>query len=170
MADERYHLPASDIKKLKRSTISHFLNKRAQRRSCDLGELVGLTSLGVTLVEVEPGREMTEYHLHYHQDEVIYILEGEGTSFVGPNTFEVGPGDLLGYRKGGLAHTLENTGSRPLKCLIVSELGKNGVTDYPRLGKRVFRNNGLRWNLVDQNDIKLPVVPRPVDASREKQR
>ncbi|MEM1090305.1 MAG: cupin, partial [Pseudomonadota bacterium] len=34
------------------------------------------------------------------------------------------------------------------------------VADYPRKGKRLFRNHPLPWNLVDITEIEEPVAGR----------
>ena len=47
---------------------AHVLDPEAQRLTRSLGDAVGLKTLGVHLVRLEPGRESTVYHFH-HQDE-----------------------------------------------------------------------------------------------------
>jgi uncharacterized cupin superfamily protein len=85
-------------------------------------------------------------------------LSGEATAFNGEESVSIGPGDFLGYRKGGQAHSIKNTGSETLRCIVVGERLPHDVGDYPRLGKRIFRNDGLKWNLVDHADLEEPVA------------
>ena len=44
-----------------------------------LGKFAGLKNFGVNLVKLEPGSYSALRHWHSHQDEFIYILEGELT-------------------------------------------------------------------------------------------
>ena len=70
----------------------------------------------------------------------------------------MGAGDFIGYREGGLAHSIKNTGSETLRCIVVGERLAHDVGDYPRQGKRICRNDGLAWNLVDHGAIEEPVA------------
>jgi uncharacterized cupin superfamily protein len=46
-----------------------------------------------------------------------------------------------------------NDGDEPLVCLVIGQRLAQDVGDYPRLGKRLYRNSG-EWNLVDHTDIE----------------
>ncbi|WP_299646899.1 cupin domain-containing protein [uncultured Jannaschia sp.] len=150
------HLSADAIAAMAGLAKTHFLNGRARRVNKSLGDATGLKGIGVHLVEIAPGDLSTEHHVHHFEDECVYVLEGRGTAHVGEATTEIGPGDFLGHPKGGLAHSIENTGTDPLRCLVIGERRAHDVGDYPRLGKRVYRNAGLPWNLVDLADVETP--------------
>lgn len=158
MADEKYIVSSAEVAAMDGLQKSHFLNANAQRNNKSLGDLVGLTGFGFHIIEVEPGHETTEHHVHHHEDECVYVLEGEATAVVGDDEISIGPGDFLGYRKGGLAHSIKNTGSATLRCIVVGERLAHDVGDYPRLGKRIYRNEGLKWNLVDHSAIEEPTA------------
>ncbi len=135
---------------------THFLNANARRINKSLGDMTGLTGFGIHIIEVPPGCESTEYHKHYHEDECTYVLEGSGTVVIGDQEHEIGAGDFIAYPKGGEAHTMLNTGTEVLKCLVVGERLAHDVGDYPRQGKRIYRQAGLPWNLVNLADITEP--------------
>lgn len=157
MADsDGYLIRATEIEAMDGVAKTHFLNADARRLNKSLGDATGLTGLGIHLIEVAPGDETTEFHVHYHEDESVYVLSGVGTAHIGDDTAEIGPGDFIGYRAGGLAHTIVNTGQVPLRCLVMGQRLAHGVGDYPRLGKRIYRQAGLPWNLVDVSDIETP--------------
>jgi uncharacterized cupin superfamily protein len=160
MSKQGYLITGGEIAAMAGLHKTHFLNPKAARVNKSLGDLTGLTGLGFHLIEVEPGFETTEHHMHHHEDECVYILSGEGSAVVGDDTFPVKAGDFLGYRKGGLAHSIRNTGTSPLLCLVAGERLAHDVGDYPRLGKRVYRNAGMAWNLVDCDDITEPSAGR----------
>ncbi len=157
MSDERYIVPATEILAMEGLHKAHFLNANAERINKSLGDLTGITGFGFHIIEVEPGHETTEHHVHHHEDECVYILSGHATAIVGDESHEVGPGDFIGYRKGGLAHSIRNTGTETLRCIVVGERLAHDVGDYPRLGKRIYRNAGLAWGLVDHDAIGQPV-------------
>lgn len=151
-----YLIRAEEITAMEGLAKTHFLNPDAKRINKSLGDATGLTGLGVHLIEVEPGHETTEHHMHYHEDEALYILSGTATARIGDHEEPVGAGDFLGYRKGGLAHSLVNTGTQTLRCLVIGQRLPHDVGDYPNLGKRIYRQEGLPWNLVDIKDITEP--------------
>lgn len=156
MSNDTYILSADEIASMKGVQKTHFLNADAQRIQKSLGDATGLSELGFAIIEVAPGDESTEHHVHHHEEECLYVLEGEATARIGAESQTVRAGDFIGCRKGGLAHSLKNTGTGPLRCISVSQRRSHDVSDYPRRGKRLFRNKNLTWNLVD-----LAVIDRP---------
>ena len=80
MSDETYILSAVDIMSMSGEMKTHFLNKDARRMQKSLGKATGLTEIDFSIVEVAPGDESTEHHLHYHEEECWYVLEGEATA------------------------------------------------------------------------------------------
>lgn len=158
MSNDRYLIKRTEIAAMEGLDKTHFLNPNARRVNKSLGDMTGLTGIGFHIIEVEPGRETTEHHVHYHEDECVYVLDGEGTAMIGDDVISIEAGDFLGYRKGGKAHSIKNTGSETLRCIVVGERLAHDVGDYPRLRKRVYRNSGLKWNLVDFNDINEPTA------------
>ncbi len=155
-ADPRYLVTREEIEALSGLRKAHFLNPNAVRVNKSLGDLTGLTGLGFHLIEVAPGHETTEHHMHHHEDECVFILSGLATAWIGEESFTVKAGDFLGYRKGGLAHSIRNTGREALVCLVAGQRLDHDVGDYPRLGKRIYRNSGMEWNLVDHAAIVQP--------------
>ncbi len=158
MGDDTYLITKEEIEAMDGLSKTHFLNANAVRTNKSLGDLTGLTGLGFHIIEVEPRRETTEYHVHHHEDECVYILSGKATATIGNKTYPVKAGDFIGYRKGGLAHIIENTGVDMLRCIVVGERLTHDVGDYPRLKKRIFRQAGLKPNLVDHDHIEEPTV------------
>lgn len=139
---------------------THFLNPDAQRTNKSLGDLTGLTGFGFHIISVPVGCVSTEFHRHHHEDECVYVLQGEGEAVIGETVTAVKPGDFIGYRAGGEAHQLRNTGATELRCIVVGERRDHDVGDYPLKGKRIFRNKGLPWNLVSLDTITEPDAGR----------
>jgi uncharacterized cupin superfamily protein len=151
-------LKASDIAAMPESVKIHSLNANAVRHTKSIGDILGLTRIGVHLVRVEPGRETTQFHLHHCEEEFIYILQGRGIAEIGDRTLEVSAGDFLGFTAPSLPHAMRNDSTEDLIYLMGGERCNFDVCDYPRLQKRQFRLNGDRY-LMDWNDLNLHVSP-----------
>lgn len=157
-----YLLKKEEIDALQGLEKVHFQNPNAVRTNKSLGDLVGLKGIGFHIIEVPPGKESTEYHVHYYEDECVYVLAGTGVVTIGDDDFDVGPGDFVGYRAGGLAHTMRNDGEETLKCIVAGQRLDHDVGDYPRKGKRVYRNLGLPWDLADLQSLEHPSAGKKV--------
>lgn len=153
---DTYILKANEINAMEGVRKVHFANPNAVRTNKSLGDATGLTGLGVHLIEVAPGHETTECHVHYVEDEGVYVLSGHATATIGDQDHAIGPGDFIGYRKGGLAHTIVNTGNEVLRCLVVGQRLDHDVADYTRQNRRIYRNAGLPWSVVDIDAITVP--------------
>lgn len=156
MADCKYLITAEEIDAMEGLPKTHFLNSNAKRINKSLGDAAGLTGLGFHIIEVKPGFETTEYHRHHYEDECVYILSGTGKAVLGSEETSIKAGDFIGYRKGGMAHTIVNNGDAVLRMIVVGERLDHDVADYPRKSKRIFRNKGMAWNLVDTDAISSP--------------
>jgi len=158
MSEEKYFVSAEEIAATEGLKKTHFLNPNARRINKSLGDLTGLTGFGFHIIEVEPGCETTEHHAHHYEDECVFVLAGQATAITGEDEQPIKSGDFIGYRKGGKAHSIKNTGSETFRCIVVGERLAHDVADYPRLGKRIYRNDGLTWNLVDHDAIDEPTA------------
>jgi uncharacterized cupin superfamily protein len=154
----RYIITKKEIDRLEGLEKEHFLNSEARRRNKSLGDLTGLKEIGFHIIEVQPGCESTELHMHYFEEECVYILEGNAEARIGAETHQVSAGDFVGYRAGGEPHKLTNTGRSALRCIVVGQRLAHDVGDYPDKNKRIFRNKGMPWNLVDIDAIEEPVA------------
>jgi uncharacterized cupin superfamily protein len=147
------HLSAKAIEAMAGERRVHFINPNAIRIDKSLGDAVGLKNLGVHLMTVAPGERSTELHRHRYEDEAIYVLSGQGTAVVGDASYRIAPGDFLGFPGGGAAHETINDGTDPLVCLVMGQRLAQDVVDYPRAGKRLYRNSGQR-DSVDIADVR----------------
>lgn len=153
---DKYLLTKEEIEQTAGVAKTHFLNDNAKRSNKSLGDLTGLTGFGFHIIEVQPGHESTEFHKHYHEDECVYMLEGEAEAQIGDEVYTVKAGDFIGYRASGEAHTLRNTSNTAFKCIVVGQRLDHDVGDYPNLNKRIYRQKGLQWDLVDIDNIEKP--------------
>ncbi len=160
---EKYLLTREEIEAMTGLSKTHFLNDRAQRINKSLGDLTGLTGIGFHIIEVQAGFQTTETHKHYYEDECVYVLEGEAEALIGDERHPIKTGDFIGYRAGGLAHTITNTGSGVLRCIVVGQRLAHDVGDYPEQNKRLYRQQGMPWNLVDMDAISEPVAGKKTE-------
>jgi uncharacterized cupin superfamily protein len=86
-----------------------------------LGDALGLTKIGVNLTTLAPGKESAMRHWHTHEDELVYVLEGEVVlrSDAGEQLLRAGmcAGFVAGAPDG---HQLVNRSARPAVYLEIS--------------------------------------------------
>ena len=86
-----------------------------------LGDGFGLTAIGVNLVTIFPGKESSLRHHHSHEDELIYVLEGELVLHTNAGEEPLTVGMVAGFRAGdGNGHHLYNRSDKPAMYLVVS--------------------------------------------------
>ena len=142
------YLSADAIAKIEGVRRVHALNSAAIRIDKSIGDEAGLKNIGIHLITIAPGDKSTEFHLHKYEDEALYVLSGHGTEIMGDMKQRIGPGDFIGFPADGVAHETVNDGTEPLVCLVIGQRLAQDVVDYPRKGKRLYRNSGQR-DMVD---------------------
>lgn len=152
MSARRYVLTREEIEAMEGTNKVHFLNPNGQRINKSLGDATGLKGFGIHLIEIPPGADSTEYHRHHQEDECVYVLQGRAQATLDEEVIELGVGDFVGLPAGGPAHVFHNPGPDVLRCLVVGQRLAHDVGDYPRLGKRLYRHDGM-WNLVDMTHV-----------------
>jgi uncharacterized cupin superfamily protein len=147
------YLSAEKIAAMEGVRRVHTLNPAAIRMDKSLGDEAGLKNIGIHLISIAPGDKSTEFHTHRYEDEAIYVLSGRGTEIMGETKQKIGPGDFIGFPAGGDAHETINDGTEPLVCLVIGQRLPQDVVDYPRKGKRLYRNSGQR-DMVDYGNLE----------------
>jgi uncharacterized cupin superfamily protein len=103
-----------------------------------LGDAAGLTQFGVNLLRLVPGAWSSQRHWHTHEDEFVYVLDGEVVLITGEGEETLGAGDCAGF-KGGVpdGHHLVNRGQRDALVLEVGTRHPGGDTaEYPDIDLR----------------------------------
>jgi uncharacterized cupin superfamily protein len=115
------------VEELKGPAASPFGGKRQR-----VGAAVGAEKLGYSVFTVPPGKAAFPFHTHYANEEMIYILEGEGLLRMGAEEARAAPGMFIALPAGDdKPHQLINTGVRELKYLCVSTMVYPDITEYP---------------------------------------
>ncbi|MBX0294346.1 cupin domain-containing protein [Haloarcula nitratireducens] len=98
-----------------------------------IGAAAGGEDLGTSLYEVEPGHRMWLRHYHEGNEEALFVLNGGGTLWLGPDSTEYGleSGDYVALPAGEeSAHEIE-AGEDGLRLLAVSTMEEPDITVYP---------------------------------------
>ena len=86
-----------------------------------LGEALGLTRIGINQTVLLPGKESSMRHWHTHEDEFVYVLEGEVVLRCGVGEQLLRAGMCAGFPAGSEdGHQLINRGDAPAVYLEVS--------------------------------------------------
>src|SRR5262247_1723642 len=124
--------------------IAHPLNPKSEVYLRRLSVKVGLQREQVYLSRIPPGKESFIYHAHKGDEEWLYILSGRGRALIGDKTFEVGPGDFMGFPTPSIGHHLKNPYDADLVYLMGGERGRVDVGEFPTVGKHmIFTADGI---------------------------
>jgi uncharacterized cupin superfamily protein len=102
-----------------------------------IGPLIGARKLGYNLTVIEPGKAAFPKHSHRVNEEMFFVLEGQGELRIGDAVHPLRAGDVVACPVGGAdtAHQLVNTGAAELKFLAVSTMEYPEICEYPDSGK-----------------------------------
>ncbi len=141
----RKHLRTrADIEAQEETRTVHQFNENAVRLSRNLTKDTGMARIGLHQVRLEPGRDSTTHHYHDADEEFLYILSGRGIARIGEDSFEVGPGDFMGFPAPSPAHSLHNNGDEDLVYLMGGERHAPDVVHYPDIGRSMMKAAGRR--------------------------
>lgn len=97
-----------------------------------LGDAFGLTAFGVNRTVLHPGAESSMRHWHSHEDELVYVLDGELVLLTDAGEQILRAGMVIGFRAGDAdAHQLVNRSDRPATYLEVGSRDPRDVASYP---------------------------------------
>ena len=116
--------PALDAKSLQAYTESGYpepyRSRVLPREKRRLGDAFGLTHVGVNHTTLPPGKESSMRHWHTHEDELIYVLEGEVVLRTDAGEHVLTAGMCAGFPAGSRdGHQLINRSDRPARYLEV---------------------------------------------------
>lgn len=114
--------------------------EKYEARIAWIGQQIGAQKLGYNVTELAPGKAAFPAHNHRVNEEMFFILEGEGQVRIGAQTYPVRQGDFIACPPGGpeTAHQIFNSSSAPLRYLAVSTMMSPEIADYPDSGKTGF--------------------------------
>ncbi len=102
------------------------------RKGWRLGDAGGLTQFGVNLMRIEPGAWASQRHWHSHEDEFVYVLEGELVLVEDAGETLLQAGDSAAWPAGVRdGHHLQNRSEREAVFLVVGGRDEEDHGEYP---------------------------------------
>ena len=98
-----------------------------------LGAAAGAARTGLSRYRLGPGERAMPVHVHGDEEELFYVLAGEGLSWQDGRTYAVSAGDCILHLPGAEAHTIAGAGDG-LDVLAYGSGSDTGVTWLPRAG------------------------------------
>jgi uncharacterized cupin superfamily protein len=98
-----------------------------------VGPLIGAQKLGCQLHIVPSGKRAFPRHAHHVNEEMFFVLSGEGTYLLGNESYPIRRGDMISAPAGDVssAHQIVNTGTSELRYLAFSTRHDPEVVEYP---------------------------------------
>ena len=93
----------------------------------------GAKKLGYNLTICAPGKKVYPFHNHHVNEEMFFILEGEGLLRFGDDEYPLRKHDIVACPPGkrDVAHQIINTGKTDLKYLALGTRERVEVAEYP---------------------------------------
>ena len=111
----------------KRSHGEHF-----ECQIAPVGAELDSKKLGFNVTVIPPGKRAFPYHAHRGNEEMFFILEGEGSVRIAGAVHKVRKGDFISLPPGrDSAHQIDNNSRAPLRYLAVSTMDLPEVVEYP---------------------------------------
>lgn len=96
-----------------------------------VGDAFGLTKIGMNHTTLMPGRESSMRHWHTHEDELVYVLEGELTLVSDDGEQVLTAGMAVGFKAGNAnGHQFVNRSAAPVRYLEVSNRDPDDTAFY----------------------------------------
>jgi uncharacterized cupin superfamily protein len=109
-----------------------FRSRVLPREKRSLGDALGLAKFGVNLTTLPPGKESSMRHWHSHEEEFVYVLEGEVVLRTDAGEQTLVAGTCAGFKAGATdGHQLVNRSSRPAVYLEVGTRDDADTAVYP---------------------------------------
>ncbi len=123
-----------------------FRSRVLPREKRALGDAFGLSAFGVNLTVLHPGAESSMRHWHSHEEELIYVLDGEVVLVTDAGEEILSPGMVVGFRAGDPdAHQLVNRGDRPATYLEVGSRDPRDAATYADVDLAARQDAAGKW-------------------------
>lgn len=142
MADPKHLVRTSKMDPARGMHIRHPMQRDAEVFWTPLSNAAGMQRAHLNMACVSPGKSAFPVHFHALQEEFVFVLSGQGTATIGNDTFDIVPGDYLGFPTDGTPHGIRNTGDENLICLMGGERTDTEVATFPELGKVAIQRPG----------------------------
>lgn len=121
-----------------------------------LGDAFGLTKFGVNLTTLFPGKESSMRHYHSHEDELIFVIEGEVVLRTDEGEQLLGAGMCAGFPAGTKnGHQLVNRSGLPARYLEMGNRDPQDTAGYSDVDLASSKTPDGGWNYT-RRDGSLP--------------
>ena len=124
----------SRVVNLDQLKLEHFTKgDKFESDAVRIGPLLGAKDLGYSYDVVPPGKCSCPFHSHRGEEEMFFVVRGEGTLRYGSETRKIRAGDVICCPTGGpeTAHQIVNDSNAPLAYLSISTMAPVEVCEYP---------------------------------------
>ena len=137
-------MPKIDIDKIALDTSTNYpppFNKAVEGRARKrLGRAAGLTQFGVNVCTLKPGAASSQRHWHEHEDELVYVLQGEVVLVEDGGETILKPGDAAAWQAGvANGHCLINRSNRDAVFIEVGSRAPSERAYYSDIDMMVER-------------------------------
>jgi uncharacterized cupin superfamily protein len=99
-----------------------------------LARFAGLTQFGVNVTVIGEGAWSSQRHWHSHEDEFVWVLDGELTLITDAGEETLRAGDCTAFRSGDPdGHHLVNKSGRPARVLEIGTNDRQDRCTYPHI-------------------------------------
>ena len=136
--------------------LEHFTKgDKFESRSARIGPLIGAKDLGYSYDIVPPGKRSCPFHSHRAEEEMFFVIRGEGLLRYGSETRRIRAGDVICCPTGGpeTAHQIVNDSDADLAYLSISTRMPAEVCEYPDSKKVGAYGGGLRHMTSTDADV-----------------
>ncbi len=142
-------MPKIDIAKVPHDTATFYppqfcaaVEGRSRQR---LGNAVSLDQFGVNLCRLKPGAASSQRHWQHHEDEFVYMIEGEVVLCEDAGETVLKAGDAAGWKAGvANGHCLINRSGRDAVFLEVGTRAPREKVTYPDIDMSFERDGETR--------------------------
>lgn len=108
-----------------------FRSRVLPREKRSLSHALELTKIGVNLTTLLPGKESSMRHFHTHEDELVFVVEGEVVLRTDEGEQLLTAGTCAGFPAGSKnGHQLVNKSRRPARYLEISNRDPADSANY----------------------------------------
>jgi len=125
---------------------AEFRERVLPREKRALGDALGLQQFGVNLTTLFPGKESSMRHYHSHEEELVYVLEGEVVLRTDEGEQPLTAGMCAGFPAGTTnGHQLVNRSSRPARYLEIGSRDPADTIGYPDVDLAATKDESGAW-------------------------
>lgn len=130
----------SNIAELAHRELSSAKSGEKFSLSAVLTDALGFKKIFVHHEVIPPGRRASAPHAHSSQEEMIFVLRGNPTAYIGDRAAMLAPGDFIGFQPSTeKLHYIENGSIDEAELLMIASRDQSDHVHYDEL------RNGRMW-------------------------